>query len=137
MVPQLVATLVERTYGEGVGVDEFGYGGDVAEMTHRFVAELERDSRCRQVPVLEAATAEAIDALLHTDHANVGHGRILVAGDFARDSIHGNEGTLLPTHKEKRLVTIALRKIHDDSVFVDNVINRVLKNVEFAVHTRQ
>lgn len=137
MVPQLVAALVERTDGEGVGVDELGYGGDVAEMTHRFVAELERDGRCCQVPVLEAATAEAVDALLHTDHANVGHGRILVSGDFACDGIHGNKGALLPAHKEKRLVAIALRKIHNDSVFVDDVIDRVLKDVEFAVHTRQ
>lgn len=135
MMPQLVAALVECPDGESVGVDEFCHGGDVAEMTHRFVAELERDGRCRQVPVLEPATAEAVDALLHANHTNVGHGGKLESGDFPCDGVHGDEGTLLSAHKEKRLIALALRKVHDDSVLVDDIINGVLKDTEFAVHT--
>ena len=104
-------------------------------MKNRFVAELERDGRCCQVPVLEAATAEAVDALLHANHTNVGHIGILESGDFSCDGVHGDEGTLLSAHKEKRLIALALRKIHDDSVFVDDIINGVLKDTEFAVHT--
>ena len=137
MVPQLAAAVVEGSDGEGVGVDEFRHRRNVAEMAHRFVAELERHGGRRQVPVLEAATAEAVDTLLHSNHTDVGHGRILEPGDLSCYGVHRDEGALLSTHKEKRLVSVALRKIHNDSVLIDDVINRVLENIEFAIHTRQ